>query len=214
MRGCDGAGSTQARTPMCTSPPPLALHPGLDLYGFRVLSNSDRALVLLLVLCTCLACWKLDLSRPEVPVWVWGGSRPLVFFRRCPDWMLPISNNWIWVCKLDLSRPDGCQFGFRGGSRLLVFFRRCPDWLLPISNNWIWVCKLDLSRPDGCQFGFGGGSRPLVFFRRCLDWMLPILNNWIWVCKLDLSRPDECQFGFGGGLRPFVSLPDASNLEQ
>ena len=82
--------------------------------------------------------------------------------------MLPIWNNWIWVCKLDLSRPDGCQFGFGGGSRPLVFFRRCPGWMLPISNNWIWVCKLDLSRPDGCQFGFGGGSRPLVFFRRCL----------------------------------------------
>ena len=60
MRGCAGAGSTQARTPICTSPPPLALHPGLDLYGFRVLSNSDRAPVLLLVLCTCLACWKLE----------------------------------------------------------------------------------------------------------------------------------------------------------
>ena len=72
MRGCPGAGSTQARTPICTSPPPLALHPGLDLYGFRVLSNSDRAPVLLLVLCTCLACWKLDLLGPEVLVWVWG----------------------------------------------------------------------------------------------------------------------------------------------
>ena len=47
MRGCAGAGSTQTRTPICTSPPPLALHPGLDLYGFRVLSNSDRAPVLL-----------------------------------------------------------------------------------------------------------------------------------------------------------------------
>ena len=128
-----------------------------------------------------------------------GVARPLVFFRRCPGGMLPISNNWIWVCKLDLSRPNGCQFGFGGGSRPLVFFRRCPDWLLPILNNWICVCKLDLSRPDGCQFGFGGGSRPVVFFRRCPDWLLPILNNWIWVCKLDLSRPDGCQFGFGGG---------------
>ena len=71
--------------------------------------------------------------------------------------MLPISNNWIWVCRLDLSRPDGCQFGFGGGSRPLVFFRRCPGWMLPISNNWIWVCKLG-------AIGFGGGSRPLVFF--------------------------------------------------
>ena len=138
-----------------------------------------------------------------------GGSRPLVFFRRCPDWMLPIWNNLIWVCKLDLSRPDECQFGCGGGSRPFVFFRRCPDWLLPILNNWIWVCNLDLSRPDGCQFGLAGGSRPLVFFRRCPGWMLPISNNWIWVCKLDLSRPDECQFGCGDGSRPFVSLDGA-----
>ena len=72
MRGCAGAGSTQARTPICTSPPPLALHPGLDLYEFRVLSNSDRAPVLLIVLCTCLAFWKLDLLGPEVLVWVLG----------------------------------------------------------------------------------------------------------------------------------------------
>ena len=127
----------------------------------------------------------------RVPVWVWDGSRPLVFFRRCPDWLLPILNNWIWVCKLDLSRPDGCQFGFGGGSRPLVFFRRCPDWMLPILNNWIWVCKLDLSRPDGCQFGFEGGSRPLVFFKRCPDWMLPILNNdLVWAWKLVMRIPD------------------------
>ena len=104
-----------------------------------------------------------------MPVWVWGWPRPLVFFRRCPDWMLPISNNLIWVCKLDLSRPDGCRFGFGGGSRPLVFFRQCPDWLLPILNNWIRVCKLDLSRPDGCQFGFGGGSRPLVLHASNLE---------------------------------------------
>ena len=50
MRGCAGAGSTQARTPVCTSPPSLALHPRLDLYGFRVLSNSDRAPVFVFVL--------------------------------------------------------------------------------------------------------------------------------------------------------------------
>ena len=54
MRGCAGAGSTRARTPICTSPPPLALHPRLDLYGFRVLSNSDRAPVFLFVLRTWL----------------------------------------------------------------------------------------------------------------------------------------------------------------
>ena len=157
MRGCAGAGSTQARTPICTSPPPLALHPGLDLYGFRVLSNSDRAPVLLIVLCTCLACRKLDLSR-----------------------------------------PDGCQFGFGGGSRPLVFFRRCPGWMLPISNNWIWVCKLDLSRADGCQFGFGGGSRPLVFFRRCPDWWLPISN--IGFASASWTCPDQTDASSGLGM--------------
>ena len=84
MRGCAGAGGTQARTPICTSPPPLALHPGLDLYGFRVLSNSDRASVLLLVLCTCLACWKLDLLGPGVLVWVWGWLEAFGFLQTVP----------------------------------------------------------------------------------------------------------------------------------
>ena len=84
MTGCAGAGSTQARTPICTSPPPLALHPGLDLYGFRVLSNSDRAPVLLLVLCTCPACWKLDLLGPEVLVWVWGWLEAFGFLQTVP----------------------------------------------------------------------------------------------------------------------------------
>ena len=34
-------------------------------------------------------------TRP-VPVWVWGGSRPLVFFRWCPDWMPPILNKPVY----------------------------------------------------------------------------------------------------------------------
>ena len=55
-----------------------------------------------------------------MPVWVWGWLEAFRFFRWCPDWMLPILNNWIWVCKLDLSRPDGCQFGFGGGSKPFV----------------------------------------------------------------------------------------------
>ena len=67
MRECAGAGSTQARTPICTSPPLLALHPRLDLYGFRVLSNSDRAPVFLFVLRTWLeqagARFGLGLAR-------------------------------------------------------------------------------------------------------------------------------------------------------
>ena len=49
MSGCAGAESTQARAPICTSPPPLALHPRLNLYGFRVLLNSDRAFVIFLL---------------------------------------------------------------------------------------------------------------------------------------------------------------------
>ena len=46
MSGRAGAESTQARAPTCISPPPLALHPRLNLYGFRVLLNSDRAFVI------------------------------------------------------------------------------------------------------------------------------------------------------------------------
>ena len=122
--------------------------------------------------------------------------------------MLPISNNWIWVCKLDLSRPDGCRFGFGGGSRHLVFFRRCP---LFASN----LEQLDLGLQAGLvqtrrvPVWVWGWLEAFRFFRWRLDWMLPILKNWIWVCKLDLSRPDECQFGFGGGSRPFVSVDGA-----
>ena len=116
MRGCAGAGSTQARTPICTSPPPLALHPGLDLYGFRVLSNSDRAPVLLLVLCTCLACWKLDLLGPEVLVWVWGWLEACRFLQTVPG---PVASN---LEQLDL----GLQAG-------LVQTRRVPVWV------WGWL---------------------------------------------------------------------------
>ena len=45
MSGRAGAESIQARAPICISPPPLALHPRLNLYGLRVLLNSDRAVV-------------------------------------------------------------------------------------------------------------------------------------------------------------------------
>ena len=82
MRGSADAGSTQARTLTCMNPPPLALHPCLDLYGFRVLSNSDRAPVFLLVLCTRLfRDWALPrhLSRPGgCAVWAGSGSKVLV----------------------------------------------------------------------------------------------------------------------------------------
>ena len=49
MSGRAGAESAQARAPTCISPPPLALHPRLNLYGFRVLLNSDRAIVIFLL---------------------------------------------------------------------------------------------------------------------------------------------------------------------
>ena len=84
MRGCAGAGSTQRAPRFARAAPLLALHPGLDLYGLRVLSNSDRAPVVLLVLCTCLACWKLDLLGPEVLVWVWGWLEACSFLQTVP----------------------------------------------------------------------------------------------------------------------------------
>ena len=92
MRGCAGAGSTQARTLTRMSPPPLALHPCLDLYRFRlrVLSNSDRAPVILIVLCTRLVRdWALPghLSRPGgCTVWAGSGSRVLVLIEIEPAW--------------------------------------------------------------------------------------------------------------------------------
>ena len=52
MEGRAGAERTQARTPNCMSPPPGA--PPSTFYGFRVLSNSACAPVLLFVFCTCL----------------------------------------------------------------------------------------------------------------------------------------------------------------
>ena len=64
VRGCAGAGSTQARTLTCRSPPLLALHPCLNLYGFWVLSNSDRAPVFLFVLCTRSVWGWLEASSP------------------------------------------------------------------------------------------------------------------------------------------------------
>ena len=67
MRGCAGAGSTQGRALTCRSPSLLAPHPRLDLYGFRVLSKSDRAPVFLFDFCTCLdqagARFELGLAR-------------------------------------------------------------------------------------------------------------------------------------------------------
>ena len=154
MRGCAGAGSTQARTPTCTSPPPLALHPGLDLYGFRVLSNSDRAPVLILVLCTCLACWKLDLLGPEVLVWVWGWLEACSFLRTVP-----------W---LDASNLEQLDLGLQAG---LVQTRRVPVWV------WGWleafgflqtVPWLDASNLEQLDLGLQAG---LVQTRRVPVWV-------------------------------------------
>ena len=115
MRGCAGAGSTQARTLTCRSPPPLALHPCLDLYGFRVLSNSDRAPVFLFVLCTRSPCPGTCLDQ--------AGAR----------FGLTLASGCLCLLKesLDLSRLDpngalhvGARFGLSlapGCSCLLIF---------------------------------------------------------------------------------------------
>ena len=49
MSGRAGAESTQARAPICMSPPPLALYRRLNLSGFRVRLNSDRAFVVFIL---------------------------------------------------------------------------------------------------------------------------------------------------------------------
>ena len=130
MRGCAGAGSTQARTLTCRSPPPLAFHPCLDLYGFRVLSNSDRAPLFLFVLGTRLPCPGTCLDQ--------AGAR----------FGLALASGCLCLLRLslNLSRLDGCQFGFEVGSRPLVFFRWCPDWMPAIL-----ICL----RQVGARFGLG-----------------------------------------------------------
>ena len=65
MSGRAGAGSTQARAPTCISPPALALHPRLNFYGFRVLSNSDRAFVVFLFSTGCVE--KLGIDADQLP---------------------------------------------------------------------------------------------------------------------------------------------------
>ena len=127
MRGCAGAGSTQARIPTCMSPPPLALHLCPDLTGFRVFSNSDRAPVSLFAFCTRLfRDWALPgdfqamnqfvsrLYGCKVCVWVWLG--PLVFLRwrrlagRLGGLLLLVACRvWMWACL----EASSC---FRGGS--------------------------------------------------------------------------------------------------
>ena len=52
------------------------------------------------------ASWTCPVQTRRMPVWVWGWLEAFRFFRWCLNWMLPILNNWIGVCKLDLSSPD------------------------------------------------------------------------------------------------------------
>ena len=140
MRGCTGAGSTQARTLTCMSPPPLALHPCLDLYGFRVLSNSDRAPVFL-IFCSCLdqagARFGLGLARGFLCLLrlslAW---RPSSLEPAGPVQTIRVQGlNLVWLEAarflqmepwLDASNPeqmdlDGCSAG--SGSKFFLFFR-------------------------------------------------------------------------------------------
>ena len=119
MRGCAGAGSTQAHTPTCMSPPPMALHPRLDLHGFRFLSYSDRAPVFLLPF------------RPGgCAVWAESGSRAIVLLR------LSLLGGPRALKQVDLSRLDRCKVWVWVWLGASSFFGRCPNWLLPILNKW------------------------------------------------------------------------------
>ena len=122
--GCAGAARTKARTLTCMSPPPLALHPCLDLYGFR---DSDRAPVFLFVF-----------VHPSSP----GGCKAragsglrllvLIVIEPCLEAFEPSTS---WTC------PDltAARFGVGSGSRPLVFFRLSPGWMPPILNEWTYL---------------------------------------------------------------------------
>ena len=88
MRDCAGARSTQARTPTCRSPPRWRSTLASTFYGVRVLSNSDRAPVFLLV------CAPVYTSR--VQGLVGSGSSFLLGGLQA-------------LSQQDLSRPDGCK---------------------------------------------------------------------------------------------------------
>ena len=105
------------------SPTPLALHPYLKLYVFRVLSNSDRAVVFF---------FFLHLSRPGgCKVSAGSGSKFLVLIEiePCLEAFKPRTS---WPC------PDltGARFGFVFGSKPLAFFRWSLGWMPPILKKW------------------------------------------------------------------------------
>ena len=124
---CAGVGSTQARTPTCMSPPSLALHPCLDLRGFWVLSNSDRAPVAFCFFHPSVS--KLGLARrlsslEQLDVSKLCGCKVCVWVRLGASSFLQTGGGglvWIWAC-FEACRPAGTRFGFGSGWRPLVLF--------------------------------------------------------------------------------------------
>ena len=74
MRGCAGASSTQAHTPISGGHPSRRSTLASTFYGFRVLSNSDRAPVFLFVVLrlvgsgSWLLAWRPANLEPAGPV--------------------------------------------------------------------------------------------------------------------------------------------------
>ena len=114
MRGRAGAGNTHARSPTCISTPPPALQPRFDLYGLRVLSNSDRAPACKFIVCTCQdqagsrlpVCLHLDLPRPDgckVRVWVWLGASS---FLQLQPWLDASNPERVFLLRLGRGLPS------------------------------------------------------------------------------------------------------------
>ena len=95
-----------------TSSQHFTLHPCLDLYGFGVLSNSDRAPVFLSRLVQDL-CW----------VWL---EACCVDFEPCLEAVEPSSRTGL----------ECASFGFGSGWRPLASFRWSLGWMPPILNKW------------------------------------------------------------------------------
>ena len=145
VRGCAGAGSTQARALTCMSSPQLAFYPCFDLYRFRVLSNSDRAPVLLCVFCSCpdqaAARFGLGLARGF-----------LCLLRLSLSWRPSLE-------QMDLSRLDGCKvWVWVWLETSKIFFRWSLGRRPPILNKW--TC-LGLHRFGG-RFGVPSSKGDLM----------------------------------------------------